>query len=145
MKRPPIDPRQTIFANGLGWFIIWVGLLVGGITIGMEAWAISHEIKHWQTMAFTVLCFSQLGLAFTVRSTRESVFSLGFLTNKYMLGAVVLTFLLHLMIVYTPFFNDLFSTEPLTLTELAITLGVSSLVFIAVEIKKLIMRIRDKA
>ncbi len=142
MQRPPIDPRQTIFAAGLGWFILWVGLLVGGLTIGMQAWAIRAEMAHWQTMAFSVLCFSQLGLALAIRSPRESVFSLGLLANKPMLGALVLTFGLQLMIIYVPFLNNLFTTQPLTWAELGITLAVSSVVFWAVELAKLIGRRR---
>ncbi|MBC7447599.1 MAG: cation-transporting P-type ATPase [Hymenobacteraceae bacterium] len=142
MQRPPIDPRQTIFADGLGWFILWVGLLVGGLTIGMQAWAIRAEVAHWQTMAFSVLCFSQLGLALAIRSPRESVFSIGLLANKPMLGALALTFGLQLMIIYVPFFNNLFTTEPLTWAELGITVAVSSVVFWAVELVKLISRQR---
>ena len=143
MQRPPIDPQQTIFADGLGWFVLWVGLLIGAVTIGIEAWAIQNGISHWQTMTFTVLCFSQLGNAIAVRSRRSSVFSMGLLTNKPMLGAIALTVALQLMIIYTPFFNDLFNTQPLTWSELGITVAVSSIVFWAVEIQKLIIRQRD--
>ena len=142
MQRPPIDPRQTIFANGLGWFIVLAGALIGGTTIGTEAWALRHGIAHWQTMAFTVLCFSQLGLVLAIRSRYESFFSLGLLSNKPLLGAVGLTLALHLLIVYTPFFNNLLSTQPLTGAELGITVAVSSGAFWAVELHKLISRWR---
>jgi P-type Ca2+ transporter type 2C len=142
MQRPPIDPKQTIFADGMGVFILWVGLLIGAITIGIQAWAIQNKLPHWQTMTFTVLCFSQLGNAIAIRSRRESVFSIGLLANKPMLGAIVLTVALQLMIVYTPFFNDLFNTQPLTWRELGITVGVSSVVFWAVEIQKWVLRRR---
>ena len=140
MQRPPTDPKQTIFANGLGWFIVLVGALVGGLTIGVESWALRRGIAHWQTMAFTVLCFSQLGLALAIRSRQESIFSIGLLTNKPMLGAVGLTIALHLLIVYVPFFNGIFSTQALTWAELGITVAVSSLAFWAVELQKLISR-----
>ncbi|MES2730870.1 MAG: cation-translocating P-type ATPase [Bacteroidota bacterium] len=144
MKRPPINPRQSIFADGLGWYIVWVGLLIGALTIGTEAWAIQSGLAHWQTMAFTVLCFSQLGNAMAVRSLRASVFSLGPLSNKPMLGAVVLTVALQLMIIYTPFFNDLFNTQPLTWAELGITVAVSSLVFWVVELQKLASKLKTQ-
>ena len=142
MQRPPLDPRQTIFADGLGWFVLGVGLLVGGLTIGMEAWAIRQGLPHWQTMAFTVLCFSQLGLALAIRSRRESIFAIGLLSNKPLLGAVALTVALHLLVIYVPFCNALFSTQPLTVAELGITLAVASVVFWAVEAQKLISRRR---
>ncbi len=145
MQRPPIDPRQTIFADGLGWFILGIGLLVGGLTIGMQAWAIGQGLPHWQTMAFTVLCFSQLGLALAVRSRRESIFSLGLLSNKPMLGAVALTVTLHLLIIYVPFCNAIFSTQRLTVAELGIAVAVASMVFWVVELQKLIVRRRGMA
>ncbi len=144
MERPPTDPKQTIFANGLGWFILWVGMLIGAITIGLQAWAIQNKLPHWQTMTFTVLCFSQLGNAIAIRSRRESVFNIGLLANKPMLGAIGLTVALQLMVIYVPFFNDLFHTEPLTAAELGITVAASSLVFWAVEIQKLIQRWRKR-
>jgi Ca2+-transporting ATPase len=136
MKRPPIDPRQTIFADGLGWFILWVGALIGILAIGLEYWAIQNDMEHRQTMVFTFLCFVQLGNVMAIRSRRASVFSLGLLTNKPMLGAVMLTFGLQLMVIYVPFFNDLFHTQPLTWAELGITVAVSSVVFWAVEFEK---------
>ncbi len=65
------------------------------------------------------------------------------LANKPMLGTIALTVALQLMIIYVPFFNDLFTTEPLTWAELGIVLAMSSVVFWAVEIQKLIIRQRD--
>jgi Ca2+-transporting ATPase len=144
MQRPPTDPRQTIFADGLGWFIVGVGGLVGALTIGMQAWSIRQGLPHWQTMAFTVLCFSQLGLALAIRSRRESIFTQGLFSNKPMLGAVALTMSLHLLIIYLPFGNRLFNTQPLTAAELGITLAVSSVVFWVVELQKLIVRHRRR-
>jgi P-type Ca2+ transporter type 2C len=149
MKRPPIDPKQTIFADSMAgqpllWFILWVGLLIGAVTIGIQAWAMQNKLAHWQTMTFTVLCFSQLGNAVAIRSRRESVFSMDLFANKPMLGAIGLTIGLQLMLIYTPFFNGVFSTQPLTWAELGITVGVSSLVFWAVEIQKLVLRQRSK-
>jgi len=145
MQRPPTDPRQTIFADGLGWFIVLVGALVGGLTIGTEAWGLRQGLGHWQTMAFTVLCFSQLGLALAIRSRRESLFTIGLLSNKPLLGAVVLTGGLHLLILYVPFFNRLFSTQPLSWAELGLAVAAASVVFWAVEAQKLIGRRRGRA
>ena len=142
MQRPPTDPRQTIFADGLGWFILGVGTLVGGLTIGTQAWALRQGLPHWQTMAFTVLCFSQLGMSLAIRSRQESIFSLGLFSNKAMLGAVLLTVGLHLFIIYVPFCNELFSTAPLTVAELGIAVAVASVVFWVVEVQKLVSRRR---
>src|SRR5690606_13174989 len=74
MKRPPRHPNDNIFAHGVGWHILWVGLLMGVVTLGMQWWSIHHSNSHWQTMTFTVLCFSQLGHVLAIRSNTESLF-----------------------------------------------------------------------
>jgi Ca2+-transporting ATPase len=145
MARPPINPRQTVFADGVGWFIVGVGLLIGATTIGVQMWAIGRGLPHWQTLTFTVLCFSQLGLSLAIRSRRESVFTQGLLSNKAMLVAVLTTVGLHLLIIYVPFCNALFSTQPLTAAELGGAVVVASVVFWAVEAQKFVARTMNKA
>ena len=142
MERPPRNPKENIFAGGMAWHILWVGLLMGLVTLSTQWWAITHSGSHWQTMAFSVLCFSQLGHVMAIRSDRESVFRTGVFSNKPMLVAIAITTGLQLMVIYLPFFNEVFKTEPLTLRELAITLAISSIVFLAVEIEKMFKRIR---
>lgn len=142
MDRPPRHPKESIFAHGLGAQVIWVGLLMGGTCIFTQAWAITTGHGHWQTMVFTVLCLSQMGNVLALRSERESFFRQGLFTNKPLLGAVLLTFALQMATIYVPFLNPIFKTEPLTLAELGFSLALSSIVFIAVEIDKLIRRLR---
>jgi Ca2+-transporting ATPase len=141
MQRPPRDPKTNIFAGGMGWHILWVGFMMGIVTLSLQAWAIHHADAHWQTMAFSVLCFSQLGHVMAIRSDQKSIFRIGIFSNKPMLIALIVTITLQLMVIYVPFLNTIFKTAPLTLTELAITIGVSSIVFWAVEFEKAIKRI----
>jgi Ca2+-transporting ATPase len=138
MSRPPRNPKESIFSKGMGWHILWVGLLMGIVTLSMQAWAIHEGDAHWQTMTFTVLCFSQLGNVIAIRSDRKSIFEIGLLSNKPMLVALAITVGLQLAVIYAPFFNAIFKTEPLTFKELAITLSVSSIVFWVVEIEKIV-------
>ncbi|MBI2902201.1 MAG: cation-translocating P-type ATPase [Candidatus Methylomirabilis oxyfera] len=140
MRRPPRPPQQSVFAHGLGIHIIWVGLLMGALTIGAQAWSISSGSVHWQTMVFMILCLSQLANVIAVRSERDSLFTQGLLSNKPLLAAVTLTFLLQLATIYVPVLNGVFKTAPLSLPELAAALGISSLVFFAVEAEKLVKR-----
>jgi Ca2+-transporting ATPase len=142
MQRPPIDPGQPILGDGLGWFIGWVGLLIGGLTLGTQAWAIGQGLPHWQTMTFTVLCFTQLGSAMAMRSRRASVFSLGVFANRPMLAAIGISVGCQLLIIYLPFFNKLFNTSPLSWAEMGITVAVSSVVFWVIELQKLLGRRR---
>jgi Ca2+-transporting ATPase len=141
MQRPPRDPKANIFAGGMGWHILWVGFMMGIVTLSLQAWAIHHADAHWQTMAFSVLCFSQLGHVMAIRSDQKSIFRIGIFSNKPMLIALFVTITLQLMVIYVPFLNTIFKTAPLTFTELAITIGVSSIVFWAVEFEKTIKRI----
>lgn len=136
MSRPPRSPKENIFAGGMAIHILWVGFLMGTVTLGIQAWSIHYNNSHWQTMAFTVLCLSQMGHVMAIRSERESIFKIGLLSNTPMLGALLLTVILQMMIIYTPFFNTIFKTQPLTLYELTITIAVSSIVFCAVELEK---------
>ncbi|HEY4627791.1 MAG TPA: cation-translocating P-type ATPase, partial [Flavobacterium sp.] len=117
MKRPPRNPKENIFSGGMAIHILWVGFLMGVVTLGMQAWAIHNQETHWQTMAFTVLCFSQLGHVMAIRSDWKSIFKLGIFSNKSMLGAIIITVILQLMIIYMPFLNLVFKTQPLTYLE----------------------------
>lgn len=140
MKRPPRHPAESIFSHGLGTHIIWVGLLMGFATIFTQAWSIKTGHAHWQTMAFTVLCLSQMGHVLAVRSETESLFKTGFFTNKPLLFAVALTFALQMATIYVPFLNPIFKTMPLSAGELAFSLALSSVVFFAVEAEKTVKR-----
>ncbi len=144
MNRPPRHPKESIFAHGLGLHIVWVGLLMGLVPIFTQAWALKMANFHWQTMVFTILCLSQLGHSLAIRSERESLFTLGIFSNKPLISAVLLTFLLQVATIYVPFLNPIFKTQPLSLFELLICICLSMVVFIAVEIEKLIKRLFTK-
>lgn len=144
MKRPPRHPQESIFAHGLGAHIIWVGLLMGFVSLFTQAWSIKTGYACWQTMVFTVLCLSQLGHVLAIRSEKESLFTQGLLSNKPLLGAILLTFLLQMATIYVPFLNPIFKTTPLTPGELAVALAFSCVVFFAVEAEKLFKRKRHE-
>ena len=93
-------------------------------------------------MVFTTLTLSQMGQALAVRSNRDSLFQIGLFSNKALLGAVLLTFVLQLGAIYLPFMQNFLKTEPLSLAELLISLGLSTVVFWAVELQKLLIRRR---
>ena len=140
MNRPPRNPRESVFAGGMGIHILWVGLLLGSVSIATQALFIDNA--KWQTIVFTVLCFSQMGHVFAIRSERESLFTQGIFTNKLLLLAVLLTLVLQLAIIYVPWLQPVFRTQALTLQELGITMGLSAIVFVAVEIEKIFKRRR---
>lgn len=141
MDRPPRPPQQSVFANGRGLHMIWVGMLMAGIALSAQAWAINHGL-HWQSIVFNVLCLSQMGHVLAIRSETQSFFSAGMFSNKPLIAAVGLALLLQIAITYIPFLQPIFQTEALTLQEFLLVGAASSLVFIAVEIEKKISNSR---
>jgi Ca2+-transporting ATPase len=115
---------------------------MAALTLGMQAAYINEE--HWQTMVFTTLALAQLGHVFAIRSDHEFIYRIGIFSNRLLLGAVLLTFLLQLAVVYLPLGNQLFRTQPLTLQELGSCILVSVVVFHAVEAEKWVKRWRGK-
>ncbi|RYZ23419.1 MAG: HAD family hydrolase, partial [Sphingobacteriales bacterium] len=140
MQRPPRRTDESLFAEGIGTHIIWVGMLMAGITLGAQALAIEYSASHWQTIVFTVLSLSQLGHVFAIRSDYEFIYSKGFLSNMPLVWALLFTFGLQLAIIYLPFANQIFKTQPLTLTELLLSIAAAAIVFHAVELEKLVKR-----
>src|SRR3990172_6645619 len=137
MKRKPRPTQEGLFAGGMWQHILWVGLLMAGITLFAQAWAITTGHGHWQTMVFTVLCLSQFGHVLAIRSEKESLFIQGIFSNKPLLWAVLGAFILQMAVIYVPFLQPIFKTEALTISYLFFTLLLSSIVFIAVEFEKM--------
>jgi Ca2+-transporting ATPase len=145
MKRPPRPPRESVFSHGLGLHAVWIGLLMAAVTLSLQAWAIHIGDAHWQTMVFTVLCLLQLGHVLAIRSERSSLFTQGLFSNTPLFASVLLSFVLQLATVYVPALNPLFRTQPLSAGELVAVLILSSIVFLAVELEKLIKRRKKTA
>jgi Ca2+-transporting ATPase len=144
MKRPPRNPRESIFGQGLGVHIIWVGLLMGIVSLGMGWRAFRAGDPAWQTMVFMTVTMSQLFQSLAVRSQRDSIFRLGFHTNPALAATVVGTLLLQLAVVYLPFCQNVFKTVPLSPRDLGISLALSTSVFWAVELDKLRLRRKER-
>jgi len=144
MRRPPRPVFEGVFARGLGVHVLWVGLFMAALALGAQAWFVDSGAvqARWQTITFTMLCFVQLGHVLAVRSEQDSLFKLGLLTNKPLLGAVLLAVAMQLAIIYLPVFNRLFKTEPLDAAELALTVAGAAAVFGVVEVEKWIRRPR---
>ncbi len=140
MQRPPRDPDESIFACGIWQHIVWVGLLIAALSLGAQAWAFHGGSDNWQTVVFTVLTLCQLVHAMAIRSEKESLFTQGLLSNLPLLGAVVFTVGLQLMVIYLPFLNLIFHTNPLTMAELAVCFSLPLVVLIAVEAEKWLVR-----
>jgi Ca2+-transporting ATPase len=140
MRRLPYHPNERIFGRGMGRHIIWVGLFMGAVSLGVGYWYWYTAHPNWQTMVFFTLTLSQLSHVLAIRSERDSLFIIGLLSNKPLLGAVIATIILQLAVVYVPFLQGIFMTMGLSAGDLALSMALSTVVFSGVELEKWLIR-----
>ncbi len=140
MRRPPRRPEAPILDLAMGTHILWVGALMAAMALGVGEGFFRASAAEWQTMLFTAIVMSQLGLAVVERSERRSVLAVGLLSNRPMACAVVGTYGLQLAVIYLPFLGRFFHTTPLSLAQLALCTGVGLATALAVEAQKLVRR-----
>jgi P-type Ca2+ transporter type 2C len=143
MSRPPYQPKENIFNRPMIIAILWIGILMAVVSILAGYFQFQAGIATWQTMIFTTLTIAQMGNALATRSSRDTLFEIGLLSNKAMLGSVFLTFLLQMAVVYVPFLQNIFGTVALSARDLAVSIGLSVIVFTVIEFVKW-MRKRSK-
>ena len=147
MNRKPRDPKDGIFAGGLGVDVLYQGTLVAVLTI--IAYFVGHRIESglWEiaaspdgiTMAFLTLSFAEIFHSFNMRSQRGSIFKMS-KQNVFLWGAGIASLILTTLVIYVPFLAKAFEFEHINSLEyfLAVLLAVS--VIPIVEIVKLIQR-----
>ena len=150
MDKPPHSPQESIFARGLGWYMVRVGIVFAILAVSLMLWAYryTHEGSgaefgdpdRWKTMVFTMLCLSQMGHAIAVRSEQRLAAQMSQFSNPYVLLAVIVTTVLQLLLIYLPPLRNFFGTQWLSITELAVCVGFSSLLFVWIELEKLLIR-----
>jgi Ca2+-transporting ATPase len=138
MDRPPRKTNESLFSDRTGFHIVWVGLLMAGITLAVQAWAITNQNTHWQTMVFTVLSLSQLGHVMAIKREKSLVIQDGLFKNMSIIWALLFTFILQITVIYLPIANQLFKTAPLTLSEFLICIACAAILFHAVELEKFV-------
>jgi Ca2+-transporting ATPase len=139
MRRPPRPPSESIFAHGVWQHVLLVGLLMAAIPLTLGVWGEATG-RPWQTMVFTSLACLQLGHTMAVRSETESLFTQGLRSNPFLLAAAGATLLVQLGVIYWPPTQDLLHITALAPQDLAVVLVVSTGVFWAVELEKLVRR-----
>ncbi|MBI0105712.1 cation-translocating P-type ATPase [Bifidobacterium sp. B14448H7] len=152
MDRPPRSVNDRVIDRDMWVDIIYIGLVMALVTlIGMDmhlsgglftdrsVQAIGHEaqIREARTMGFTILVFAQLFNALASRSSRKSVFQ-GLFSNLWLWGAIGVSILLQLLVIYVPFLGEAFGTVPLQPQAWLECIALASLVLVASELRKLV-------
>ncbi len=152
MTRSPYAPDESIFSRGIGPRVLWAGLLMGVVSLGVgyagfRGWLPSpyevdteEHLRWWRTLTFNTLTLSQMGNALAIRSNSQSLFKIGLRSNMMMIYAVILTFVLQMAVIYIPFLQNVFNTTALSLPIMVGTLVLSTIVFWAIELEKLLKR-----
>lgn len=143
MMRPPRSTKEGIFARGLGFNVIYQGVIIAILTL--IAYFIGDNFEHTtgMTMAFLTLSTCEVFQSLNLRSINKSIFTLK-TRNKYLFGAMVFSFVLSLCVIYIPGVNTVFKLTPLSGPNLLISLLLSVSIIPIVEIVKLITRSMKK-
>jgi Ca2+-transporting ATPase len=144
MHREPRPPEERIFSQGMVTHILFVGLLIGGLTLATQAWTWHRGHEEWQTMVFTVLVVAQLFNCLAIRSEHDSIFRIGLASNPALLLALAVTIAAQLAVIYVPAFAGVFRTVPLSAAQLGACVAIGSLVFVAIEAEKWVRSWREK-
>jgi Ca2+-transporting ATPase len=142
MRRPPRAPKESVFAHGMAWQVLWVGFLMGAVCLVVQAWAHQAGSLAGPTMVFTVLTLSQLGNCLAVRSETRLLAEIGAFSNPGLAWTVLGTAAVQIAIVYAPPLQAAFHTRALSPIELILCLGASTVVFAGVEAEKWMRRRR---
>ncbi len=142
MNRKPRDSKKGIFADGLWVKIFAEGTMLGVLTLfSFSIGNYLYNVEVGRTMAFVSLGLLELVHSFNIK-TEESLFKVGFLENKYLLGAFLLGSLLQVVVVVIPPVANLFKLVPLNATQWLYTMGISIMPLIIIEMQKKINEIR---
>ncbi|QHZ46746.1 calcium-translocating P-type ATPase, SERCA-type [Bacillus sp. NSP9.1] len=129
MKRKPRNPKEGVFARGLGWKVVSRGFLIGAATLGAFMFIYHRnpeELAYAQTVAFATLVLAQLIHVFDCRSER-SIFDRNPFENLYLLGAVLSSILLMLVVIYYPPLQPIFHTVPILMVDWLLIIGMSAI------------------
>ncbi len=139
MKRPPRNPKASIFDLHSMLYIPLVGLWIGAVSLSVYIWADPiNNLSYAMTMFFVTLICLRLCNVFNCRAPGYSIFQLGLFSNKWAPIACAAAFLLLLTTLYVPFLQDLFGVVSLSLSDWMIIIPLALTVIVVVEIQKLI-------
>jgi len=140
MQRLPRKTDEPVLTRGNGILMLMQGSFIAFcclLAFCLVMFIEKEGVNKARTAAFIVLSCSQLFHAFNCRSARESIFKLGFLTNKKLVIATTASFLLQMAVIYIPFLQKVFKTEGLGLFDWIMVVLISSFPLWAMELVKL--------
>ena len=143
MSRPPRKSNEPVITKENAFLMLWQGVFIAFCSLLAFSFILFIEkgsIGRARTAAFIVLSCAQLFHSFNCRNNKESIFKIGFLTNKKLILAVLISFILQMVVVYQPFLQTIFKTQPLGIFDWCLVILISSFPLWAMETVKLIKK-----
>jgi len=139
LEDPPRRQKAGIVYSGMLWRIAFIALFMSMGTLFIFRWELPRVgLEEARTIAFSMLVAFQWFNALNARSDQQSIFKLGLLSNRLLLGGLGLAVLLQAMVIYTPPFQKLFYTVPLSLEDWGVVVLMAGGIFAVEELRKLI-------
>lgn len=157
MNQKPRNPKESFFAHGA-----WLRAVIGGVLIGIltltafyyglyeHGYSLGTKdipediLTYARTMAFVVLAGSQLFYSLSMRNFTKSIFQIGLFSNKYLIGAIIVGFILQLGVISVPFLANAFKVQNISGADWLLVFGFSLIPLFANEIIKIFMRSSEK-
>ncbi|MBN2528216.1 MAG: cation-translocating P-type ATPase [Deltaproteobacteria bacterium] len=136
MKRGPIPKAAGVFSGGAIGQIVRMGIVIGVVSMVTGMWFWHQGGAGWQTVLFSTLAFAQIFQAIGTRSTSESIFAIGFLSNPSMAAIVALVIILQVCGIYLPPMQKFLGTTAISGMELAVSFGAGGTILIFAELEK---------
>jgi Ca2+-transporting ATPase len=141
MQRPPRNPHEGVVTKQKVFLMLAQGAFIAFCSLAAFSFVLFIEkegLVRARTAAFIVLACSQLFHSFNCRNMTESLFKIGLFTNKKLILATSVSFILQMAVVYVPFFQKIFKTEPLGVLDWFLVIIISSFPLWAMELVKII-------
>jgi Ca2+-transporting ATPase len=164
MKQKPRNPKESFFAQGAGFRAVLGGVFIGIFTLLAFYWGLTEHgynlanlanidaesqefqsvLTYARTMAFIVLATSQLFYSLSMRNSRKSIFKVGLLSNKFLIGAIITGVLLQLLVISIPPLASAFGVQFLSLADWGVVFLFALVPLLINEIIKLISWSKNK-
>jgi len=139
MRRPPRKPSDSVF-KGMLLFMVVLPILLTIVTLFLFDLFMPQGLEKARTVAFMTLVMFELFIALSCRSLHQPIWKVGIFANKWLWGAILLSFSLQLVLMYVPFFSEIFGLVALSAMELLLVVGVASLGLVYSEVHKALVR-----
>ncbi|MDD4834146.1 MAG: cation-translocating P-type ATPase [Lutispora sp.] len=157
MKKKPRNPKESFFAEGAGVRAIIGGTLIGILTLAAFYFGLSEHgyslgsknipeevLTYSRTMSFVVLAASQLFYSLTMRNSTKSIFQVGLFSNMFLIGAILIGFILQFGVISVPFLANAFNVHNLSIRDWGLVILFALIPLIVNEVIKVFMRSAKK-